>query len=513
MFPGRSNLTRGIQLAALLGAYVLTGRLGLKLDAISGFATLVWPPAGVALVTLLTFGLRAWPLIAVGAFVVNVSAGAPLPAAFGIGAGNTLEAVAALLALRRLRFDPQLGRVRDAVAFIIAAGSCAAVGATLGSTSLWAVHVVSSARYAPTWSAWWLGDVLGVLVVAPVMLVWLLQPPLKVQRPLELAGLIAVLIAGAVLSIEAGYAYVVYPPLIWAALRFRQQGAATSVFVVGAVAITGTVLDQGPFVHGSLSSSLVLLESFMGITAATTLLLGSAIAERDVASTARDEFLAVASHELRTPLTSLKLHIEMLRRSAARGEAVTADKLAEKVLDIEEQTNRLSALISEVLEVTRAVAGRFQLDLVDMDLSEAAADATKRLNAQAQHAGCALKLDAEACAGRWDRTRVDHILTSLISNAIKFGPGQPVEVTVKAGPSEAVLTVRDHGIGIKPEDQARIFERFERAVSMRHFGGLGLGLWLVRQVVDAFGGSISVKSEPGQGSEFIVVLPRRPSLA
>jgi signal transduction histidine kinase len=159
------------------------------------------------------------------------------------------------------------------------------------------------------------------------------------------------------------------------------------------------------------------------------------------------------------------------------------------------------------------VAGRFKLDLQDMDLSQAASEAAKRLEPQAQNAGCELKLSVEPCAGAWDRVRVDQILVSLIANAIKFGPGKPVEVTVKAKADEAVVSVRDHGIGIKPEDQARIFERFERAVSMRHFGGLGLGLWLTQQVVDASGGSISVKSEPGQGSEFTVVLPRRPSLA
>jgi signal transduction histidine kinase len=113
----------------------------------------------------------------------------------------------------------------------------------------------------------------------------------------------------------------------------------------------------------------------------------------------------------------------------------------------------------------------------------------------------------DPCVGRWDRLRLDQIVTNLLSNALKYGPGKPIEIRLQSHDSAAVLAVRDEGIGIPPEDQARIFERFERAVSPRHFGGLGLGLWIVKQIVTAMGGTISVRSEAGNGSEFTVVLP------
>jgi signal transduction histidine kinase len=501
-------------MAALTIAYVASGRLGLQLGAVSGFATLVWPPTGIAILAMLAYSTRAWPLVALGALTVNLWAGAPWPAALGICAGNALEAVVALWVLQQLRFDRTLSRVRDVVALVVAAAGSATVAASAGVSSLWAAGLVSAQTFSPTWAAWWLGDVLGTVVVGSVLIVWLFEASPVARKPLEVAVLVLTLVGTTLYSLKAGYAYLVYPPLVWAALRFRQHGAATSIFIVGAIAIAGTAMGYGPFVQGGLSSSLVVLQSFMGLTAATALLLGTAIAERDVAVVARDDFLAVASHELRTPLTSLKLHVEMLRRGFLRGtEPLTVEKLGAKVADIEQQTERLAALVTEVLDVSRAVAGRFALVPVDMDLGEAASDAAKRMETAAQRAGCELQLQTESCAGRWDKMRVEQILNSLISNAIKFGPGKPVEVKVQAKPEAAVLSVRDHGIGIKPEDQARIFERFERAVSMRHFGGLGLGLWLVRQVVDASGGSISVKSEPGQGSEFTVVLPRRPLLA
>jgi signal transduction histidine kinase len=501
-----------IPIIAFFVAYVATGRLGAQLGGVGGVVALLWPPTGLALVLLLGYGLRATPAVAIAALTLNLLNGTAPLAALGISTGNTLEAMLAVWLLDRRRFDRGLNRVRDVVALVGVCAISSALSATIGTACLWAADLVTSATLTSAWAGWWLANELSAIVVAPVMLVWLYPPPRMERSRLELVGLLMGLAISAAALSFTEHAYLAWPTLVWAALRFRQRGAATSVFIIGVVAAAATVLGRGAFVQASVAASLVQLQGFMGVTATTALLLGSAIGERDGAVVARDDFLSVASHELRTPLTSLKLHVEILRRAAQRGgDAMTPDKVVTKVADIEQQTDRLAALVSEVLDVSRAVAGRFALDLQDMDLSQAAADATKRLEPQAQNAGCELKLTTEPCAGTWDRVRVDQVLVSLITNAIKFGPGQPVEVTVKAKPDEAVVSVRDHGIGIKPADKERIFERFERAVSMRHFGGLGLGLWLTRQVVDAQGGSISVKSEPGQGSEFIVVLPRRPS--
>jgi signal transduction histidine kinase len=136
------------------------------------------------------------------------------------------------------------------------------------------------------------------------------------------------------------------------------------------------------------------------------------------------------------------------------------------------------------------------------------AEITDRMRDELARAGCKLSVTLEPAEGRWDRARLDQVVTNLFSNAMKYGKDHPIDVRVEARTDAAVLIVRDHGIGISDEDQTRIFERFERAVSSRHFGGLGLGLWIVHQLVAAHGGTISVRSKVGQGAEFVVTLPR-----
>jgi PAS domain S-box-containing protein len=230
----------------------------------------------------------------------------------------------------------------------------------------------------------------------------------------------------------------------------------------------------------------------------------------------RDDFLSVASHELRTPLTSLKLDLANLARLSQRGQAVPAERLAAKVAKIEGQTDRLHRLIDELLDVSRIVSGRLELHLEDVDLAALAVDYAQRLREEAARVGCPLNVRTEGpVVGRWDRARLDQVLANLVSNALKYGSGKPVEiaVTASAPAHHARLVVRDRGLGIAPPDQARIFERFERAASSRHFGGIGLGLWIVKQIVDALGGTVAVESQLGAGSTFTVELPIAESTA
>ncbi|HZA51995.1 MAG TPA: PAS domain-containing sensor histidine kinase, partial [Myxococcaceae bacterium] len=238
-----------------------------------------------------------------------------------------------------------------------------------------------------------------------------------------------------------------------------------------------------------------------------------AIADAREAIRARDEFLSIASHELRTPLTALELQVSMLARSAAKieGAVVPAEKVTSKVEVIGRQVDRLTGLIENLLDVSRAVAGRLVLQPEEISFKVVVEDVAGRLREHIHRAGCRLVIHADdPCVGRWDRLRLEQIVTNLLSNAVKYGPGKPIEIFLQSRGDLAVLVVRDQGIGIPPEDQARIFERFERAVSSRHFGGLGLGLWIVKQIVTAMGGTIAVESEAGKGSAFTVTLPKVP---
>ena len=166
--------------------------------------------------------------------------------------------------------------------------------------------------------------------------------------------------------------------------------------------------------------------------------------------------------------------------------------------------------MNELLDVSRIRAGRLQLDLEPADLVDVVRDVGERFRdaSGVARAGCEVRMELPDCViGRWDRTRLEQIVENLLSNAVKYGAGKPVTVKLACSASSAVLTVVDHGIGISSEDRARIFERFERAVSARHFGGMGVGLYVVRQVVQALGGTVDVESEPAGGSQFIVTLP------
>lgn len=222
----------------------------------------------------------------------------------------------------------------------------------------------------------------------------------------------------------------------------------------------------------------------------------------------RDEFLSVAAHELRTPLTSLKLQLQAFYRQLRQGGPLDPKRVERGVDSCERQTTRLSQLVDNLLDVSRLVNGRLELQLEPLELGEVTRELVRRFETEANQAGVRLTVDApQPVPGRWDRLRLEQVLTNLVSNAIKYGQGAPVEVRVRGGDTHACLEVRDHGIGIAPENARRIFERFERAVSSRNYGGLGLGLFITRQLVEALGGHISVDSHPGQGATFTVRLP------
>jgi signal transduction histidine kinase len=220
----------------------------------------------------------------------------------------------------------------------------------------------------------------------------------------------------------------------------------------------------------------------------------------------RDEFLSVASHELRTPLTSLQLMVQ----SVTQGIVPPSPENMQRAFElIERQIRRLARLVGELLEVSRIEGGRLKLEREQIDLAAVVHEVVQRFEADLMQAGCALTLSAALpVMGCWDRSKLEQIVTNVLSNAIKFGAGKPIEITVdKAPDNTGRLFVSDHGIGISPESLPRIFERFERAVSARAYGGLGLGLYIVRSLVQALGGTVRAESLLGSGSTFTVELP------
>lgn len=533
-FPERAAWSLG-----LFAAYVATAKLGLALDPVGGFATLVWPPTGIALAALVRRGPGLWPAVALGAAVANLTSGAPWPVALGIAAGNTLEALLGARVLSAVDgYTGPIVRVRHAVALLVAALAGPLVSASLGVLSLRAGDVLTTARGGGVWTAWWLGDVLGALVVAPVLLNLgaggqHAKPGRK--RAIESLGLLAAVLASAALSFSGDPAaplrrpHMIFPALIWAAIRFGTWVSSLMVLSISCVAITITARGTGPYVAATtLHENLTALQGFMGTVALTSIFLAAANTERAAAQLAlkrdeealraalgmRDEFLSIASHELRTPLAALSLQVEGLQRALSKRNHGSEESQRElhRAGRAVAHVERLASIVDNLFDVSQITAGRLQLVRELVDLSETVRAVANGLSEQAARAGCSVSVTAPApVTGYWDRFRLEQVITNLLTNALKYGAGNPVEVSVEATDTIARLRVRDHGSGVAPEAVDRIFDRFERFATGHHQKSLGVGLYIARQVIDAHSGLVRVEQTSTSGTTFLVELPRTAS--
>ena len=232
--------------------------------------------------------------------------------------------------------------------------------------------------------------------------------------------------------------------------------------------------------------------------------------EAQKAVNSRDEFLSIASHELKTPLTTLALQTQLLNRLIEQDRLATLapEKQKDMVRISKQHLERLTLLIDSLLDVSRIGAGKLSLHKENINLYDLIHEILQHFEMQFKEKNCAVQLLGDrTISGNWDKLRLEQVIVNLISNAIKFGAGKPITVRIFSDNGIAKFSVQDHGIGISIENQARIFERFERAVSLKSFGGLGLGLYIVKQLLDIHGGKISVDSQLGEGSTFIVELP------
>lgn len=843
-------------------------------DAVSGFATLVWPPSGIALASLILGGMRLWPAVALAAFTANLSVGAPILSAVAISIGNTLEAVfAAYFLCRVVNFSRALDRQKEIVFLLIACCVGGWISATFGAGSLGLVGVRTFEGFWLTWRAWWIGDVLGMLIVTPMILIWSsnTREDMRSWRSAEVVALAFALgfmgqIVFGPLGEEEIFStftlpYTLFPPVIWAALRFGQLGNVTVIFTLTLMGVVGTDLGYGPFVHGTLRESLLHLHTFTAIMTLTGLFLAASVLERrrairdrekiedklkqsyanleqmveirtaeldDLYNNApcgyhsiekdgtyvrindtelawlgytreemigkikftdvttdkgretfarffpvflkqgwisgvefemvrkdgttfpailnstviydengeflrtratvfditerklneekleervkrrteelsqaiarektarsevefmakasqilnesldyhktlqsladlvvsefadwcsidlalreemprkvaiahpdpekrklaleiqqtfptdwsarrgppevirsgrseiyseiseqllrtlahsnthleviiklglksvmvvpllsrgktigaitliqaesgrrytehdlqlaeelgrragqavdnaflyaqaqkavriRDEFLSIASHELKTPLTSLRLQTELRMRNIDRKnfKFLEPESLRKSMAIDIRQVDRLNHLIDDMLDVSRLHAGKFPLRKEEVDLCLLTREVVDRHALQLEARGCTLAIDTcESCTGLWDRARLEQVITNLLTNAMKYGSGKPIEIRVGRSDGVARMSIRNQGIGIAKENQKRIFQQFERAVSPSEASGMGLGLFIAKEIVQALGGEILLQSELGKGATFSVVLP------
>jgi PAS domain S-box-containing protein len=234
------------------------------------------------------------------------------------------------------------------------------------------------------------------------------------------------------------------------------------------------------------------------------------VRELEEAISARDDFLSIASHELRTPLTPIRLTVQSLKRKSQLPTGTLPKGLVTQLETMDRQVRRLDTLINELLDVSRITVGRMDLELTDFDVTSLVREVVARFQQELDWGGFTVDLVLpDPIPGRWDHLRLDQVICNILSNAMKYGGDRKlIQIRVSESPAGVEISIRDHGLGISPEDQERIFERFERLISVRHFGGFGLGLWIARQIAEAHGGRVLVDSVPGKGSTFTIRVPR-----
>jgi signal transduction histidine kinase len=529
-FAGR----RAIEIAAVAGVYFGVARFGLLFAFATKQVTAVWPPTGVALVALLLFGYRVWPGVLLGAFLANAMVDEPLGYAAGIALGNTLGPLLGAFLLRRVvKLDSTLTGLRDVFGLIVFG---AILGMTLTATNgvlnLALAGIIPWGTYPSVWWVWWVGDAMGVLLVAPPLLTWAANPRFQWTgwRAVEFVALFSALLlashfifAGARHQIQ----FFIFPFLIWAALRFGQRETASAVLLLAGVAIWETVHQRGPFATGTLDERLVLLEAFLAVAAIAALVLGAVTTERRNAEDSlrrahdeleqrvrertaeiermRAEWNSIIAHDLRQPITVLTMSAQLLA-----GEIAATSELHKPAVRILKCASRLGRLVRELLDYSQLEARRLELARERIDVPQLVSGSIESVALEAPDRRFDVRVQDDVPPVKADADRIAQVIDNLLTNAIKYGtPQSTVVVEVGAGAGMVTVAVTNQGVGIGPEELPQLFQRFARTEQARQsgVGGLGLGLYIARQLIEAHGGSIAASSTPGASTTFHFTLP------
>lgn len=562
--PRRLWLARVLGLAVL---YLATAKLGFLMAIHPGNVTAVWPPSGIALAALLIWGRRVWPGIWLGAFLANtwVFKGAAvglvdIAMAASIGVGSVLQALAGawLLGLWKGGNNPLDGAAK-VFRFVIAAMAMCVVSSTFGVGTLCTAGIATWSAFAGTWLTWWLGDLAGVLVVTPLLLA--LGLPATRGHGGRLGEALLMFFTLAVTSLVVfgqwfqngryPLGFLVFPSLIWAALRFNQRVVTAAIAGLAGVAIWWTVHGEGPFAMATTNESLLLLQTYVGVVTLATLILSASVTERrraeeetqklnvnlvrqaheladeteraKAADRLKSAFLATMSHELRTPLNSIIGFTGLLHQGLAGPLNGEQKKQLGMVLG---SSRHLLTLVNDVLDLTKIEAGDLRVSFEPFAVRDALQRCRELLMPLAERKGLRLEVRVAPEVGQIvnDRRRVEQVLINLVGNGIKFTDKGQVVVLADVLPDGAPnggrlgethhgpvvrIQVVDSGIGMRPEDQGKLFNAFRQLDSglNRQHEGTGLGLVICEKLLKAMGGDIAVQSQWGAGSTFTVTLP------
>jgi signal transduction histidine kinase/ActR/RegA family two-component response regulator len=518
---------------AIFFIYLVTARLGLAVDSVNTFAALIWPPSGIALAAFILYGWRIWPAIFCAAFLVNVSVGAPLLSAFGIAIGNTLGPLLGAHFLRWYSsyssYHPALPRLRDTIGIMLNAAFVPLLTASVGVGSLWLGGKIPSPEFWHTWGTWWLGDLLGILILTPFALKWFNRPIFERTRA-ELVELMIVLLTVAATAYilfwwaHTSFVYYIFIPLSWAALRTGQRGITLSTLIVSTIAIAATVTGHGPF----MQSGLVYLQVFLATLASIVIVFASAVEERrrvvetlkehthdlEIAlqtiraeDEAKKEFIAILAHELRNPLATILSSVELITM-----QGVSTETTPPLLTTINERSRAMVRLLDDLLDISQISKKKLTLqkETISVDEFMDKLDGIVRPLMKRYGHDFSLTKPQEPLYLRADPIRLEQILMNLLANAARYTQAHGfIEVTSSKERHMLAIHIRDSGVGIPRGMLRRIFEPFFQVNRERvKSEGMGIGLTLTRELIEMHGGSIEAKSEGvGAGSEFIVRLP------
>ena len=520
---------------ALAGAYYAAGRLGF-LVAISGNVTPYWAPAGIGLASMLIWGGRLWPGVALGSFLVNTpqfydgatgdSVTPSLAAGALIAAGAAAEARVGAWLVKRFGGGVRcLETARGVVVLVLLGGGVAClVNSTVGATSVSALGFAAWPDYSKTWLTWWSGDLLGVILGAPLLLAWMRNPPHARSRlSIEVVAALAatLLVSELVFAVELPIMYLLVPLVGWAAFRLGARGVSALIVVICTVAAVRTAQQLGPFASADENSALIQLGGFIAILGLTALVANAVVMERltaerqsqahQDATMAKTRFLATMSHEIRTPMIGVTGMLEVL---------------AETELDVEQRAIVSTAMgsaqvmlqiIGDILDVSKIEAGKLELVAAPFHARPLVETTVQTFFHTASAKGLSISCSVDetvAAAHVGDALRIRQILSNFVSNAVKFTPSGRVAVGVRVlsddGATQTVeFSVADTGIGIPPEKQRELFQEFAQAdaTTAARSGGTGLGLVICRRLATLMGGDVRMQSTLGHGTTLCLTLP------
>ena len=562
--------------AGVAAIYFVAGKISLSLAIPPGIASPVWISSGIALAAVLRWGRNIAPGIWVGSFLVNIGillnhGGSPAWAvASGIATGSTLQAlVAATLIQRSAHGEAIFDSTRGTFRFIGAALLACLIAPSLGAASLYLGGLIPLNQLSLTWLTWWLGDLVGILVVSPVFLIaWRLEKDRLPEAILLGSALITfgvLIFGGRILPpqlISRPVSYIFVLPVIWAAFRFGQGGVVATSILVSAAAIRGTIQGTGGFATATANGSLLLLQAFIGVTTLTGLLMAAALTERrqsgEALRLAHDELeirirqrtaqLSQANATLQSEVTQHERTADALRRS--RDELADfyqglqeLDRLKSKFISdvshelrtpvtnmllyldlietgkpekrkqyetaLRDQVARFADLIEGISNLSRLQEEQVGVAFGIVDLNGVVDLVVNELQPRAAEAGLTMTFapgqDPLLVRGAADQLR--QVTVHLLKNAINYTAAGNVRATTGRYNNSIYLQVGDTGRGIDPLDMSHVFERFYRGRGVSHIPGSGLGLAVVDRIIRMHGGTVEMESRAGEGTTLTIHLP------